>query len=63
MRDGFLRLFGQRRALVQHRVDALAQCPHAPAFGARHLRVVVPLERIFQRDQGDEVRPAQFSYQ
>ena len=36
---------------------------HAPAFGTRHLRVVVPLERVFQRDQGDEVRPAQFSYQ
>ncbi|KAG1597474.1 hypothetical protein G6F46_014282 [Rhizopus delemar] len=61
LRDRLARLLRQRRALVQHRVDALAQRPHAPAFGARHLHVVLPLERVFQRQQRQEMRPAQLS--
>jgi hypothetical protein len=45
------------------RVDASAQRAYAPAFGAAHLSVIFPLQRIFEWQKQNEVRPAQLSRQ
>jgi hypothetical protein len=48
----------QGRALVQHLVDACA-----PGFGAAHLSVIFPLQRILEWQKQNDVRPAQLSRQ
>ena len=50
-------------ALVEHAVDPGPQRPHAPALDAAHLGVEVALERVLERNQGEEVGPAQLSHQ
>lgn len=57
---GFAR---QRRTFIQHGVDALAQGPYAPALDTAHLRVELALQRLFERQQLAEMRPAQLSPQ
>lgn len=61
--DGLLWLTGECRALIQHRIDALAQRTYTPALGGGHLCIEVALEWVRQWDQRDEMGPAQLSYQ
>jgi hypothetical protein len=59
-RLGFL---GDGRAQVKLAADALAQCAHAPALDAAHFGVILALQRLLERQDFDEVAPAQFSRQ
>jgi hypothetical protein len=56
-------LLGERCALVEHGVDALADGAHAPAFDARHFGVEFPLVGLSQWQQLTKMRPAQLSPQ
>ena len=44
--DHCIELFGERRALIEHRVDGRTKGTHAPAFDPGHLRVEFPLEGL-----------------
>lgn len=59
----FGRLARERGALVAHAADLVPQRTHAPSFGPAHLSVELALQGRFQRQQRQEVRPAQFSQQ
>jgi len=63
MADEFVRFFGERDAFIEHRVNLAAQGAHAPALDPAHLSVELTLERLLERQQGDDVCPAQLSYQ
>ena len=59
LHHGF-RLLGDGRAQVQLAGDALAQGARAPAFHPARLGVVRALQRLLERQDFDEVAPAQF---
>jgi hypothetical protein len=61
--DEGLWLLGERRALEQHAIDVLTQITRAPPLDATHLGVELALQRVLDRDEHGEVRPAQFSQQ
>jgi len=58
--SGFL---GEGGALEEHAVDLAAQGADAPAFEAAHLRVEVAGVGLVEREELDEVAPAQWSRQ
>jgi hypothetical protein len=58
-----LRLLRQRGALEQHAADLLAQRAHVPTLDAAHLGVEVAGQRVLERQQLDEVAPAQLCRQ
>jgi hypothetical protein len=51
------------RAQIKLAADALAQCAHTPALDAAHLGVELTFQRLFERQDFDEMAPAQFSRQ
>ena len=53
----------QRRALEQHAADLLPQGAHVPALDTAHLGVEIPRQGLFDRQQLDEVTPAQLCRQ
>jgi hypothetical protein len=62
-RDDLLRLLRQRGALEQHAADLLPQRAHVPTLDAAHLGVEVAGQRVLDRQQLDEVAPAQLCRQ
>jgi hypothetical protein len=58
-----LRLLRQRGALEQQAADLLAQRAHVPTLDAAHLRVKIAGQRILERQQLDEMAPAQLCRQ
>ena len=60
LRDQRLGIAGQRQAFIELGVDAAAQRAGAPALDARHAGVVLALHGVLERNQHDEMRPAQF---
>lgn len=59
--DQLVGLARERSALEQQGIQALLQAAGAPALLLAHLQIEVAFERVFDVDQGLDVRPAQLS--
>lgn len=62
-RDDLVWFFGNRRALVEHRLDAAAQRARVPIVHLTHLDVEVAFERLVDVHDDLDTRPVQFSPQ